>query len=123
MTEKKEYPNSGIFFVNDKKREGHKDSDYTGNMEITCAHCGQKNSGWLNIWSKVGAKGDFWSALFKHKGPSKSAQASSGGGGRTLSSGHQQDMGYSRSTPPREEPRAQAPRRDFGSDISDEIPF
>lgn len=126
MSDKKEYPNSGIFFVNDRKREGQRDADYTGNCEITCQHCGKKNTGWLNIWSKSGGKGDFWSVLFKHKDPAKQASSSSGGGGgRSLSSGHQQDMGYSRSTPPRDD-HEQAPareRRDWGKDVDDAIPF
>jgi hypothetical protein len=122
MTEKKEYPNSGIFFVNTRKRPDKKDCDYDGNGEITCDKCGHKNSFFINIWSKVGTKGDFWSILFKPKTGAPASQGSSLGS-KSLSSGAQQDMGYSRETPPRDEPRGQAPRRDFGKDISDDIPF
>ena len=127
MTETKDYPNSGRFFVNDKMRPEKKDPNYNGDGEITCQHCGQKNKGWINIWSKVGAKGDWWSWSFKHKEARQdNAGSSSGGGslGRSLSSGSQQDMGYSRDLSPRDAERAQrGERRDFGKDIDDGIPF
>lgn len=127
MTETKEYPNSGRFFVNDKMRPDKKDANYNGDGEITCQHCGKKNAGWINIWSKVGAKGDWWSWSFKHKEARGSAENSSGGGslGRSLSSGSQQDMGYSRDVSPRDQERAKAQGgpRNFGADISDDIPF
>lgn len=116
MTEKKEYPNSGIFFVNTRKRPDKKDADYDGNGEITCDKCGHKNSFFINIWSKVGAKGDFWSILFKPKTGASTSQGSSLGG-KSLSSGSQQDMGYSSS------PRDQSQKRDFSKGIDDEIPF
>lgn len=120
MSETKEYPNSGRFFVNDRKRPDKKDPDYNGNGEITCPHCNKKHEGWINIWRKAAAKGDFWGWAWKAK---ESSGSGSSLGGKSLSSGSQRDMGYSSSMSPRDQERAQAQRRDFGKDVSDDIPF
>jgi hypothetical protein len=56
----KDYPNSGILFVNDRKKES-KHPDYQGELDVD----GVKY--WLSGWKKQGAKGTFLSLSVKPK--------------------------------------------------------
>jgi hypothetical protein len=123
MSDKKEYPNSFMFFVNTRKRPDKRDPDYDGKGEVTCEKCNHVNRGFFNIWSKSGAKGDFWSGVFKHMTQGAGVSAPSSGGGRSLSSGSQADMGYARNTAPQENRAPRGEQKDFGQDIDDSIPF
>ena len=61
-----DYPNSGRMFNNTRK-EKPTHPDYDGNGEVTCSHCGGKNSFFINGWNKTGGKGPWFSFSFKHK--------------------------------------------------------
>jgi hypothetical protein len=64
----RDYPNSGILFKNDSKREP-RDRDYKGTADVTCAHCGSRFQLWLSAWIKEGRKGKFLGLSFKAKEP------------------------------------------------------
>jgi hypothetical protein len=74
----RDYPNSGIMFRDDKKRQGNdRDRDYKGTADIDCPHCGARSAWWLSAWIKSGRKGKFVSLAFKTKdaGPSRTSAA------------------------------------------------
>jgi hypothetical protein len=61
-----EYPNTGIMSRNDKKREGTKDPDFSGSLDILCEHCGKSFTRKLGAWvmeARTGRK--FFSLSFK----------------------------------------------------------
>lgn len=71
---KKQYDNTNtlVFYTNDRKRDGKKDPDYTGTLNVDGVEY------FLNIWEKTGSRGSFWSGLIKQKGapnPNKQAYA------------------------------------------------
>lgn len=61
----RDFPNSGILFKNDKKREA-RDRDYQGSADVTCA-CGKRSQLWLSAWVKEGKRGKFLSIKLKPK--------------------------------------------------------
>ena len=64
----RDYPNSGIMFRNEKKRDGDdRRGDYKGTADIDCPHCGARSQFWLSAWIKQGHKGKFMSVSFKAK--------------------------------------------------------
>lgn len=65
MADGRDFPNSGILFKNDKKREA-RDRDYQGSADITCA-CGRRSQFWLSAWLKEGSRGKFLGLAFKPK--------------------------------------------------------
>ena len=78
-----QYPNSGILFRNDKKQEGTKQPDHTGELNITCGPCGQsftrKLAGWVRE-SRTGRK--FFALSFKPAEQQDTARPHSTGGSR-----------------------------------------
>lgn len=49
-----EYDNKNRFSLwpNRKKREGKKDADFDGSINVTCSGCGQSHDYWINGWNK-----------------------------------------------------------------------
>jgi hypothetical protein len=74
----RDYPNSGILFKNDHKRDG-KDRDYQGTANIDCPHCGKRSTWWLSSWIKQGNKGKFLALNLKVKDADHSARAATAG--------------------------------------------
>jgi hypothetical protein len=72
--ERREYPNSGILFRNDKKKTD-KHPSHRGDVQVTCSHCGAVNEFWLSAWVKEGRKGKFFSLSFRSKEASESTSA------------------------------------------------
>ncbi|MGO9605660.1 MAG: hypothetical protein ACLQAT_20120 [Candidatus Binataceae bacterium] len=66
--EKRDYPNSGILFENDRKRD-ERDRTHQGSADVDCPHCGVRSQFWLSAWVKEGRKGKFLSLAFKLKPP------------------------------------------------------
>jgi hypothetical protein len=68
-----DYPNSGSIFEAElpKKSETHPDRE--GSAEITCPHCSQKSSWWVNGWLKKSERTGkrFLSISFKPKEAAK----------------------------------------------------
>jgi hypothetical protein len=52
MSSDRDYPDSGILFVNDCK-SSERDPDHKGNADITCLHCGTVSAFRLSAWNKV----------------------------------------------------------------------
>lgn len=65
MADGRDFPNSGILFKNDKKREA-RDRDYQGSADITCT-CGKRSQFWLSAWLKEGKQSKFLGLAFKPK--------------------------------------------------------
>jgi hypothetical protein len=99
MNDNKKYDNSGIFFVNNRK-EAATHSDFQGSITVEGVEY------FLNIWSKNGAKGEYWTCTVKRKGaqakPSENKVYTSGTS--SMSQGHSKQS-------------------DGGFDAGDEIPF
>jgi hypothetical protein len=78
-TSDKDYPNSGILFKNDRKRDD-KDPGYAGNGDLTCPRCNSRFQVFVNAWVKTGRTGaKFFSLSFKPKGARPAAVASDNG--------------------------------------------
>jgi hypothetical protein len=60
----RDFPNSGILFRNDRKREGGRDPDYQGTADISCG-CGQRFTRKLAGWIKQGKNGKFLALSLK----------------------------------------------------------
>jgi hypothetical protein len=73
-----DFPNSGILFKNDRKREGSHDPEYQGTVDITC-DCGQRFTRKLAGWLKTGRNGKFLALSLKPR-PARGAQASATAG-------------------------------------------
>ena len=75
-----DFPNSGILFANDRKREGGRDADRTGSGDIECPHCRRRFQFFINGWLKVGKTGSkFLSLSFKPKDGARRAQSAAAG--------------------------------------------
>lgn len=75
-----QYPDSGILFRNDKKQEGTKQPDHTGELNITCDHCGKSFTRKLTAWvreSRTGRK--FFALSFKPAEQQNAARPQTGG--------------------------------------------
>jgi hypothetical protein len=59
-----DFPNSGILFKNDRKREGSRDPDYQGTVDISCG-CGRRFTRKLAGWIKQGRNGKFLALSLK----------------------------------------------------------
>jgi hypothetical protein len=69
----RDFPNSGILFKNDRKREGSHDPDYQGTVDISCG-CGRRFTRKLAGWIKAGRKGKFLALSLKpHAGENQAA--------------------------------------------------
>jgi hypothetical protein len=66
-----DFPNSGIFFKNDRKRDGSHDPDYQGTIDITC-ECGRRFTRKLGGWIKQGRNGKFLALSLKPR-PARAA--------------------------------------------------
>ena len=71
----KDFPNSGILFRNDRKREGSHDPDYKGTCDIQCG-CGRRFTRKLGGWIKQGRNGKFLTLSLKPRPEGDDAQAS-----------------------------------------------
>ena len=60
----RDFPNSGILFRNDRKREGSRDPDYQGTVDISCG-CGRRFTRKLAGWIKQGKNGKFLALSLK----------------------------------------------------------
>jgi hypothetical protein len=60
----RDFPNSGILFRNDRKRNGSNDPDYRGTCDIQCG-CGQRFTRKLAGWVKQGRNGKFLTLSLK----------------------------------------------------------
>jgi hypothetical protein len=66
MSNDKDWPNSGIMFRDDRKRND-RDRDYKGSADITCPDCGSRFQMWISGWIKQGRRGKFLSLSFLAK--------------------------------------------------------
>jgi hypothetical protein len=73
MTDK-DFPNSGILFRNDRKREGSSDPDYKGTCDIQC-QCGRRFTRKVGGWTKQGRNGKFLTLSLKPRPEGDDAQA------------------------------------------------
>lgn len=69
----KNFPNSGILFRNDRKRDGSKDPDYTGTCDVSC-DCGKRFTRKLAGWVKTGRNGKFLTVSLKPRPEGDDAQ-------------------------------------------------
>jgi hypothetical protein len=69
----RDFPNSGILFRNDKRREGSKDPDYKGTCDIQCG-CGRRFTRLLGGWIKQGRNGKFLTLSLKPRPEGDDAQ-------------------------------------------------
>jgi len=77
----RDFPNSGILFANDRKRDGSRDADRTGTGDIECPHCQRRFQFFVNGWLKIGKSGSkFLSLSFKPKDDARRATAHAGAG-------------------------------------------
>jgi hypothetical protein len=60
----RDFPNSGILFRNNRRREGSKDPDYQGTCDIQCG-CGRRFTRKLAGWIKAGRNGKFLTLSLK----------------------------------------------------------
>ncbi len=75
MANGKDYPNSGILFKNDRRRND-RDPEYAGSGDITCPRCNARFQFWLNAWVKAARTGaKFFSVSFKPKNSRSQAAA------------------------------------------------
>jgi hypothetical protein len=72
-TADKDFPNSGILFRNDRKREGSNDPDYTGTADIQC-QCGRRFTRKVGGWIKQGRNGKFLTLALKPRPEGDDAQ-------------------------------------------------
>jgi len=70
--------NSGSFFVNQRKSQ-EKHPDFTGSVMVAGVEY------WISIWSKNGAKGEFWTTSLTPKEAQQSASAPVSSGTSSLS--------------------------------------
>jgi hypothetical protein len=70
----RDFPNSGILFRNDRKREGSNDPDYKGTCDIQC-QCGRRFTRKLGGWIKEGRNGKFLTVSLKPRPDGDDAQA------------------------------------------------
>ena len=70
----RDFPNSGILFRNDRKREGSNDPDYKGTCDIQC-QCGRRFSRKVGGWIKQGRNGKFLTISLKPRPEGDDAQA------------------------------------------------
>src|SRR5262249_36748695 len=74
-----DFPNSGIVFTNDRKRDGSRDADRTGSGDLECPHCRRRFQFFINGWLKVGKSGSkFLSLSFKPKNGAQRAATHAG---------------------------------------------
>lgn len=99
MNDNNKRDNSGIFFVNNRKQTASH-SDFQGTITVEGVEY------YLNIWTKNGAKGEFWTCTVKRKG-----QPADTGTKKVYTAG----------TSSMSKARATDPDDDFGLD--DKIPF
>jgi hypothetical protein len=69
----KDFPNSGILFRNDRKREGGHDPDYKGTCDIQC-QCGRRFTRKIGGWIKQGRNGKFLTLSLKPRPEGDGAQ-------------------------------------------------
>jgi hypothetical protein len=76
----RDFPNSGILFRNHRKREGSRDPDYQGTVDISCG-CGRRFNRKLAAWIKQGRNGKFLALSLKPhaEGSGESAQTREAG--------------------------------------------
>ena len=61
-------PNSGsLFRVPEDKKTSDKFPEYSGDIVVTCPHCGADSGGWISAWVKESKAGKFFSLAFKFK--------------------------------------------------------
>jgi hypothetical protein len=60
----RDFPNSGILFRNDRKREGSNDPDRKGTVDIQC-ECGRRFTRKVAGWIKQGRNGQFLTLSLK----------------------------------------------------------
>jgi hypothetical protein len=70
MYEDQKRDNSGIFFVNNRK-QSNTHPDFQGSIMVA----GEEY--WLNIWTKHGKNGEFWSCAVKAKNQQQQQQTKS----------------------------------------------
>jgi hypothetical protein len=70
----RDFPNSGILFRNDRKREGSHDPDYKGTCDVQC-ECGRRFTRKLAGWIKQGRNGKFLTVRLKPRSEGDDAQA------------------------------------------------
>jgi hypothetical protein len=72
----KDYPNSAVLFVNDRRKNGDRDPDLKGSGTLDCPHCKRRVELWVSAWRKTGGRaGKFLSLSFRPKGEAPPAHS------------------------------------------------